>query len=44
MLNCDEEDWDSEEWKMKFFTSISIFTIGSINGAVLALVISVALG
>jgi len=29
---------------MKFFTSISIYPIGSINGAVLALVISIALG
>ena len=43
MLKCEEEDWDSEEWKMNFFTSISIFTIGSINGAVLTLLISVAL-
>ena len=43
MLNGNEEDWDSEEWKMKFYTSISIFTIGSINGAVLALLISIVL-
>jgi len=43
MLNCEEEDWDSEEWKMNFFTSISIFTIGSSNGAVLPLLISLAL-
>jgi hypothetical protein len=43
MLNGNEEDWDSEEWNMKFYTSISIFTIGSINGAVLALLISIVL-
>ena len=42
-LNGNEEDWDSEEWNMKFYTSISIFTIGSINGAVLALLISIVL-
>ncbi len=43
MLNYDEEHWDSKEWRMKFFTSISIFTIGSVNGAVIALLIFLAL-
>ena len=30
-----------EEWKLKFFTSVSIFTLGTLNGAVIVALISV---
>jgi hypothetical protein len=32
-----------EEWKLKFFTSVSIFTLGTINGAIIVALISLAL-
>ena len=31
-----------EEWKLKFFTSVSIFTLGTLNGAVIVALISFA--
>lgn len=31
-----------EEWKLKFFTSVSIFALGTINGAVIVALLSLA--
>ena len=31
-----------EEWKLRFFTSASIFTLGTINGAIIVALIFIA--